>query len=250
MLRLEFSGSAAAIEPAVSSKASAGRREMVRVTALLLRGSSVEFLQLLSRECRRERKVIPLAHDVFLSLPAQHIAQKLADSGIDLRAVAGEGVRLEIDEGAAGERIGAIRDVLAREGDKGTAGLLRESDGFHTRRAIRVAGVSDAVAVARERVQHELAVVEFLERLVPRVRAAHDARLEVRHAAGMEPWRTIDIDRLVGPFAGEAELPPGADVLVGAARHGLDPLHLLPAAGALVAVNAVELLERELRERI
>src|SRR5262249_39716581 len=83
-----------------------------------------------------------------------------------------------------------------------------------------------------------------------RIRAAHHPHLEIRHAAWMEPGRPIDVYGLVGPFAGEAELAPGADVLLCAAGGGFDPRAGLPAAGPRAAVDSVVLLQRECRERI
>src|SRR3989442_5594250 len=131
MLRLEFSGSAAAIDPAMSSKASAWKRETVRVMVFLLRDSSVEFLQLVLRECRREREVVSFTQDVFLSLPAQHVAQEFAGLGIGLRPIARPRVSGEVDVRAAGERIGTVGDALRRQRDERAAGLLGEREGFH-----------------------------------------------------------------------------------------------------------------------
>jgi len=60
----------------------------------------------------------------------------------------------------------------------------------------------------------------------------------------------VGLDRPVRPLAGQAELAPGADVLLRAAgRVGL-PHEAVVAAGALGAEDPVELTHGELRERI
>src|ERR1700681_3407277 len=49
----------------------------------------------------------------------------------------------------------------------------------------------------------------------------------------------------------QPELTPSTDVLLFAARYAfLDPLDLLPTTGALVSVDAVQLLHGQLRKRI
>src|SRR5258707_5638607 len=58
------------------------------------------------------------------------------------------------------------------------------------------------------------------------------------------------MDRLIGPCATEAQLPPVAYVLCARAGHALIPGQRFPAPAALGAKNAVELLQRELGKRI
>src|SRR6266849_6228984 len=58
------------------------------------------------------------------------------------------------------------------------------------------------------------------------------------------------MDRLIGPVANEAQLTPVAYVLCTRAGRALIPGQRFPAAPALGAKNAVELLQRELGKRI
>ena len=78
----------------------------------------------------------------------------------------------------------------------------------------------------------------------------HDARLEVSHRARPLEWRPEDVDGLVGPGAGRAELSPGADVLLRPPRSALIPAQAVPAAASLRTEDSVELLQGQLPDRI
>ena len=58
------------------------------------------------------------------------------------------------------------------------------------------------------------------------------------------------MDGFVGPLAGQAELSPGANVLLRPACRRGGPFGTHPRAGALGAEDAVDLIEREASERI
>src|SRR5437899_3299570 len=86
--------------------------------------------------------------------------------------------------------------------------------------------------------------------LVPQICAVHDARLEVANRARPLEWRPIDVDGLVSPGAGRAELSPGADVLLRPPRRALIPAQAVPAAASLRTEDSVELLQGQLPDRI
>src|SRR5215472_18981852 len=60
----------------------------------------------------------------------------------------------------------------------------------------------------------------------------------------------MDVDRLVLPFAGEAELAPGADVFLWAAFPIGTPAGAFPSAEALGAEDPIELLHAQPRDRV
>src|ERR1700682_2307791 len=58
------------------------------------------------------------------------------------------------------------------------------------------------------------------------------------------------MNRLIGPFTSQAELAPGANVVLCAPRTLRGPGRTLPAAGALSSKNAIQLLQRQPGQRV
>jgi len=86
---------------------------------------------------------------------------------------------------------------------------------------------------------------------IPLVAALEGDLLDEVRPAAERRVETIDPDRLVGPFARQAQLAPGADILFGPARRRRRPFEAVgPTAGAFGAENSVDLFERKPPERI
>ena len=102
----------------------------------------------------------------------------------------------------------------------------------------QVGGAVGAAVVAIG-VQVAVPLVARLEHLVGKL----DGRCVTQAVA-------VDVDALVGPFAGQSELTPGADVLLGAAAELGMPGGSRPAAVPGRTEDAVELLQGDLRQRI
>src|SRR6266852_461664 len=220
----------------------------------------VDELQLLACDLRGERKVLAVADDLRLAFAAEDVAHEFVDLRVE--RLAGPAIHEEEDIGV--HRISPILHVLDRERDVRAAVVVGEGERLHlvSRRHHRHASrdVGDGELVLRELVEHLLArevdgavgvglVGELAQLLVPLEAALEDARVELVGEVVLERIAE-DPDRLVLPFAFEAELAPRADVAFGLARDRLVPLERGPAARALRPEDAVELAERELRDRV
>src|SRR5260370_38180164 len=92
-----------------------------------------------------------------------------------------------------------------------------------------------------------MAIVVFGQAVVARVRSATHPALEIRDSTCHQRGGAVGNDGLVGPFSGQSELAPRADVGFRTARHAvLHPVEPLPSAGALGAEDSIQLLESEL----
>src|ERR1700681_1869073 len=229
-----------------------------RVASVRSWSTAIEFLQLLARDLGRERQIFAVALNGVLSFPAQDVAQEFLHLRIDWLAP----LALEIVVDISSKRIAPVLYVLEGELDIGATLSGGKGDGFCLRRQERNAGVGDAVTITAEIVHHQLAgagqrsvcllpggVRIGAELLVPLSGSLEDLLVDLVREVILEVV-AVDVDRLVGPFAGETELPPVADVPLRTARERRIPRQAVPAPIALGAEDAVELLERELRDRI
>jgi hypothetical protein len=180
----------------------------------------------------RERQVLSVAHDVGLSLAAHDEAQVFLHLGI--QGPPGNPVRVGVD--LVMERVRAVAQRLDRVGDVGAAGSGRDFEDLQLGREVlrRGGDIGDSRAVLGEVVVErpaQLAVggdvvgvdAEALGPLVARLEQAVGdlGRLVI---TGVE---AVGRDRLVLPLAGQAELPPGPDVLLGPA--GVFGCQLVPS---------------------
>src|SRR5258706_3049983 len=252
--------------PTRPSDARPGRERWPRTRALRLRalssslGDLREPAGLLRRDLRRERQVLRIAHHGLLAFAAHDELHELVHQRVDgLRRIAVE-VRVDL----VGERIAAVLHGLQRVRHVGAGGCHRERQHLERRqrshagqRRRRRREDADSVLVLRQ-----LLVQAALERallrdevgiglhlLVPLVAALQDAIRDRRRLviAQVEP---VGNDRLGGPLAREAELAPGADVLLRTALPLRAPARAFPAAQALGAEDAVELFHGDLVERV
>src|SRR5260370_34853486 len=89
-----------------------------------------------------------------------------------------------------------------------------------------------------------MAIVVFGQAVVARVRSATHPALEIRDSTCHQRGGAVGNDGLVGPFSGQSELAPRADVGFRTARHAvLHPVEPLPSAGALAAEDAIHRLK-------
>ena len=140
------------------------------------------------------------------------------------------------------QRVAAVGDVLARQGEIGSGLGLGKGERFHTRGCIGDRRIRDARGITAEVGDHLLPVGIFAQSFVPRFGPAENPGLEIGDRTRAETGLPVGVDELVGPFARQAELAPGADVVLGRAGHARVPGEGVPAAAALGAENAVELL--------
>ena len=218
----------------------------------------IQSSELLAHHCRGQRQVVRVAHDRFLPVAAQHVAQELAQPGIHRAARPS----VDVEVKAAHERVAAVLETLATGNDVRRSLLHGERDGLQSRHLARLRndGPRDAVSIVPELVgEHMLqppALVAVVVRdhlaagldvlaiaRIPFVAVAEHPQLE--EARGTGRCMPIGLDRLVGPLAGESELAPGADVEIGSARPLQVEFEIVEAAIALGAEDPVELSQRE-----
>src|SRR5438132_3153582 len=219
--------------------------------------ASLQLPALLLEHGRGERQVLAVSRHRLLALAAQDVADEFPDLRVDLRA----GLAVDVEEGLADQRIAAVVHRLQRQRHVRPTVLRSDGQRLGLRRQVHHAAVADAVAVLVEVLHHLLRagdqlavgvgeVGEELDALVPLV-AAHQDRVGDSQTLLVSQIEAVGIDLLVLPFAGEAELAPGANVLLGSADGVAVPLEVgAPAAFAGGAEDAVELRERQLRDRV
>ena len=193
-----------------------------------------------------------------LAFAAQDVAQEFLHLQVDRLAF----LVLEIVVDVASKRKAPILHILEGELDIGAALSGGKGDRFGLRSQERNTGIGDAVTIAAKIVHHQLAgagqrSICLLPRgvrigaqlLVPLPGSLEDLLVDLIREVILEVV-AVEVDRLVGPFAGETELPPVADVLLRTAGERRIPRQAVPAPIALGAEDAVELLERELGDGI
>src|SRR6185312_2780288 len=216
--------------------------------------------------------------DDLLSLAAQHEADELAHTRIERPARR----LVHIDVRVTAQGIAAVADIRRGQGNRRS--IRRRGDGENLDVGVRLAlapvGVhagpiyvhqrapTDGVFVLADGLVHALApdllavairgclllLDDFLEVRIPFVRPVHHMALEAHREARRDV--AVRLDRLARPTALEAELTPRADVARGVARvfrreedRMLRAAHH-PGAAALRAEDLIELLHRQVGQRI
>ncbi len=180
----------------------------------------------------------------FLHFRIHRLARILADVEILLvgQRILAAAQRLEVELHVLFASPRRDRQRLGCRGEKGDA-RIADAEGILAHR------VDHLLCLELGRAVGVLVVGEFDQLLVPFGAPLKHQALE-RQRDVVPQVVAEDVNRLLGPFAGEAELAPGADVLLGAARHRGVPLRTLESARALRSEDTVQLLDGQLRERV
>src|SRR5438105_7238653 len=262
---------------AAPAASSAAIRNGIEWMNLML--ASIKLLQLLADVACGDGEVWAVARDDLLPFAAEDEAEELAHFRIQRAAWR----LVDVDVGVARQRVAPICDVVGGERNGGAIRRARHRDDFEIwiARALRAVGVhasaidvhqgtpADSVLVLLQRLVHPLArdgaavrvaggllhLHVFAEIGIPFVRPVHHHPLE---ADGESRGHVaVGLDLSAGIVALEAELVPGADVAVAATGIFCGEEQVvrslcadLPAAGALGAEDAIELVYGQPGQRI
>ncbi len=212
----------------------------------------VELPELLFHGRERQGQIVSCANDVLLPLFAQDVAQELPHFWIDPRIgdLAFFIVDRVDDVHRTRQGVAAIHDAPFGKAYVGAGRRFGNRDRLYIGASIAECGVCDAVRVLAQFDDHPFAVGIFAQVFIPGVAAVKYLGLEQRDRTGAQQGRAIDMNGFVGPRALKAQLAPGADVLRTRPGGIHIPGQCFPSADPLGAENAVQLLDRELRNRV
>src|SRR3977135_667075 len=232
---------------------------MDRISSPLL-----QLRELLAHHLRGQRQIVPIARHDLLAFAAQHVAQKFMELWIE--RVTGRAIHIDVD--IAHERVAAILESRRGRHHVGSAVPFGQGDGLDTRGTLglghnrpgdSIAIVSELVVehvpqshpllwtvLVRDHLASRLDIFTVVR--IPLVAVLQNLPLEkAGRARGCVP---VGLNRLVRPLAPEAELAPGADVLLLTSSIGGRPLEPTHAGSTLGSEYSIELLDRELGYRI
>src|SRR5262245_14405193 len=184
------------------------------LSASVLIATLLDLVQLFFGDGRRDREVAVLDH-VLLPVLREYQLHELAGQRVE--RLAGRLVDVDVEE--AGQRIRAGVGVVGSGLHALATVFLRERDGLHVGRGVADAAVADGVAIHRDSLHHRGRPGLLLHRVLV-VAVLQRVLLEEAVGAGRRV-APVETDGPARPVAGQAELTPRRDVVLGALPPGL-----------------------------